>query len=168
MLRKKLPIGVLLAAAMLAAPAFGADAEKAGLDPATKREALKAIADGVQWLKSRQKEDGSWSLKQYPAITALAARAILQDPSRPAGQMDAVADKGLGYVASCARPDGGIFCEVPPEKGGSQANYNTAILPARAPRGARDPVRAARPGRARLPHPYSASRQGRLLRRLGL
>ncbi len=80
-----------------------------------------------QWLKSRQKEDGSWSLKQYPAITALAARAILQDPSRPAGRMDPAAEKGLAYVASCARPDGGIYCEVPANKGGTQANYNTAV-----------------------------------------
>ena len=79
-----------------------------------------------QWLKSCQKEDGTWSLKQYPAITALAARAILQDPSQPAGRMDPAAEKGLAYVASCARPDGGIFCEVPANKGGTQANYNTA------------------------------------------
>jgi len=57
MLRKNLPVGLLLAAAMLAAPAFGADAEKAGLDPATKKEALKAIDDGLRWLKSRQKEE---------------------------------------------------------------------------------------------------------------
>ncbi|MGD0999806.1 MAG: prenyltransferase/squalene oxidase repeat-containing protein [Candidatus Brocadiia bacterium] len=126
MLRKNLPVGLLLAAAMLAAPAFGADAEKAGLDPATRKEALKAIEGGVQWLKSCQKEDGSWSLKQYPAITALAARAILEDPSRPVNQMDPAAEKGLAYVASCARPDGGIYCQVPVEKGGSQANYNTA------------------------------------------
>ena len=93
--RKNLPVGLLLAAAMLAAPAFGADAEKAGLDPATRKEALKAIEDGLQWLKSCQKEDGSWSLKQYPAITALATRAILQDPSRPADKMDPAAGKGL-------------------------------------------------------------------------
>ena len=76
--------------------------------------------------RSCQKEDGTWSLKQYPAITALAARAILQDPSQPAGRMDPAAEKGLAYVASCARPDGGIFCEVPANKGGTQANYNTA------------------------------------------
>ncbi len=126
MLRKELPVGLLLAAAMLAAPVFGADAEKAGLDPAARKVALKAISDGVQWLKSCQTEDGTWLPKQYPAITALAARAILQDPSRPADQTDPAADKGLEYVASCARPDGGIFCQVPPEKGGTQANYNTA------------------------------------------
>ena len=126
MLRKNLPVGWLLAAVMLAAPAFGAEAEKAGLDPDAKKAALKAIDDGVQWLKSCQKEDGTWSLKQYPAITALAARAILQDPSRPAGRPDPAADKGLDYVASCARQDGGVYCQVPPEKGGTQANYNTA------------------------------------------
>jgi len=127
MLQKNLRVGLLLAVSMLAAPAFGAEAEKFGLDPATRKQALEAITDGVQWLKSRQKEDGSWSLKQYPAITALATRAILQDPSRPADKMDPIAVKGLAYVASCARPDGGIYCEVPIERGGSQANYNTAI-----------------------------------------
>ncbi len=125
--RKNLPAGLLLAAAMLAAPAFGADAAKADLDPAARKEALKAIEDGVEWLKSRQNEDGSWSLKQYPAITAMAARAILQDPSRPAGRMDPAVEKGLAYVASCARPDGGIYCPVDPKKGGSQANDNTAL-----------------------------------------
>jgi squalene-hopene/tetraprenyl-beta-curcumene cyclase len=127
MLRKNLPIGALLAAAMLSAPAFGAQTEKPGLDPATRKEALKAIEDGVQWLKSCQREDGSWSLKQYPAITALATRAILQNPSRPADQTDPAAEKGLAYVASCAQQDGGIYCQVPPEKGGSLTNYNTAI-----------------------------------------
>jgi squalene-hopene/tetraprenyl-beta-curcumene cyclase len=126
MLRKNLSLGCLLTAAMLAAPAFGSETEKAGLDPATKKEALQAIRDGVQWLKSRQKEDGSWMPKQYPAITAMATRAILQDPSRPKDKMDENASKGLAYVASCARPDGGIYCDIPREKGGSQANYNTA------------------------------------------
>jgi squalene-hopene/tetraprenyl-beta-curcumene cyclase len=111
---------------MLATPAFAGDAGKPGLDPAAKKEALRAIEDGIQFLKSRQNEDGSWPSKTYPAITGLAARAILQDPSRPAEQMDPSARKGLEYVALCARPDGGIYCDIPMEKGGSQANYNTA------------------------------------------
>lgn len=127
MLRENLAFALLLAVAMLAAPAFGADAEKGGLDPAARQKALKAIEEGVQWLKSRQKADGSWSLKQYPAITALATRAILEDPSRPADRMDPAAVKGLAYVASCARPDGGIYCLIPVEKGGSLTNYNTSI-----------------------------------------
>ena len=37
MLRKKLTAGLLLAGAMLAAPAFDADGEKTGLDPAARK-----------------------------------------------------------------------------------------------------------------------------------
>ena len=128
MLRKNLPVGWLLAAVMLAAPAFGAEAEKAGLDPDAKKAALKAIDDGVQWLKSCQKEDGTWSLKQYPAITALAARAILQDPSRPAGPMDASAARGLAYVASCARPEGGIYLWAPVPEGHTSGSFADLVL----------------------------------------
>ena len=153
---------------MLAAPAFGADAEKAGLDPAARKEALKAIEDGLQWLKSRQKEDGSWSLKQYPAITALAARAILQDPSRPADKMDPSAQQGARVCRLVRAPGRRHLLRGPQGKGRQPGELQHRRLAARARRGARDPVRAAHPRRARLPYPHSAPRQGRLLRRLGL
>ena len=45
MRRRKLTMGLLLAAAMLGTPAFGGEQEKAGLDPATRKVALKAISD---------------------------------------------------------------------------------------------------------------------------
>jgi len=116
-----------LVIALLVSAARGAAEEASGVDLSTRKDALRAVDLGLQWLRTRQSADGSWSLKQYPAITALATRALLQDPARDkSGAMDPIASHGLDYIFSCAREDGGIYCEVPKERGGSLQNYNTA------------------------------------------
>lgn len=78
-----------------------------------------AIDKGIEWLKEHQNADGSWSIQDYPALTALALWAYM---GRPDGvdQKPAYIRKGYDWLESCARPDGGIF-----RKG--LANYNTSI-----------------------------------------
>lgn len=95
-----------------------------GLDLSTKKDALRAVDQGIQWLKARQRADGSWAVSPQPAVSAFATRAILRDPAREEGKPDASAAKGLEFIASCAQKDGGIYCDsrLPCALG----NYNTA------------------------------------------
>ncbi len=110
--------------ALSAQPAWGGEEPVPGLDLSTKKDALRAIDQGIQWLKARQKADGSWPASPQPAVTAFVTRAILRDPARERGKLDANAGKALEFIASCAQADGGICrdAHVP----GAPCNYNTA------------------------------------------
>lgn len=84
--------------------------------PATA-EALSA--KGVQFLRSRQDANGLWSAdRKEPGITALAVTALLK--SGQAGPADPAVVKGLAYLESFVKPEGGL-----PEA--SHANYATAV-----------------------------------------
>jgi len=80
-----------------------------GLDLSTKKDALRAVDQGIQWLKARQNADGSRPPSPQPDVTAFVTRAILRDPARERGKLDASAGKGLEFIASCAQRDGGIY-----------------------------------------------------------
>ena len=107
--------------ALSAQPARGGEEPAPGLDLSTKKDALRAIDQGIQWLKARQKTDGSWPPLSQPTVTAFATRAILLDPAREQGKLDASAAKGLEFIASCAQKDGGLY-RMPQ----ASCNYNTA------------------------------------------
>jgi squalene-hopene/tetraprenyl-beta-curcumene cyclase len=91
-----------------------------GLDLSTKKDALRAIDQGIEWLKARQNSDGSWPGAPQPAVSALAMRAILRTPARERGRVDESAGKGLEFIASCAQKDGGIY------RDSAMGNCNTA------------------------------------------
>ena len=95
-----------------------------GLDLSTKKDALRAVDQGIQWLKARQNADGSWPPSPQPAVTAFATRAILRDPARERGKLDASAGRGLELIASCAQNNGGIYrnSRIP----GALSEYDTA------------------------------------------
>jgi squalene-hopene/tetraprenyl-beta-curcumene cyclase len=78
-----------------------------------------AIAKGLDWLRRHQNDDGSWSLNDYPALTALPLWAYMGNPQGP-GEKPAYIQKGYDFIVASARPDGGIY-----RKG--LANYNTSI-----------------------------------------
>jgi squalene-hopene/tetraprenyl-beta-curcumene cyclase len=82
-----------------------------------------AIKKGQDWLRQHQNPDGSWSLNDYPALTALPLWAYMGNPegvpSAPADRPEYIR-KGYDFILSAARPDGGIY-----RKG--LANYNTSI-----------------------------------------
>ncbi|MGE5611172.1 MAG: prenyltransferase/squalene oxidase repeat-containing protein [Bacillota bacterium] len=86
-------------------------------NPAAKGQAV--VDKAIAFLRSTQKPDGSWQTERTPpAITAIALKAIVQNPKYDA-KTDFVKkgyDKLLGYQWA----DGGIYKDM-------LANYNTAI-----------------------------------------
>jgi squalene-hopene/tetraprenyl-beta-curcumene cyclase len=89
-------------------------------DLSVRNEAGIAIAKGLDWLKNHQNPDGSWSLADYPALTALPLWAYMDNPQGVPEQKPDYIQKGYDFITSCARGDGGIY-----RKG--LANYNTSI-----------------------------------------
>jgi len=83
-----------------------------------------AINSGLDWLAARQNADGSWSNRNFPALTALAVKAFTRS-KHP--RKDAVVAKGVRYLLSCVQKDGGIYRPRSDGKGGGLSNYNTAI-----------------------------------------
>lgn len=117
-------LALITGAAMPRASAGEAPAQetipRSEADLSVRNEAQIAISKGLAWLRQQQNPDGSWSLNDYPALTALALWAYMGDPSGvPQAKPDYI-KKGYDFILSSARPDGGIY-----RKG--LANYNTSI-----------------------------------------
>ena len=89
-------------------------------DLSVRNEVQIAISKGLQWLKDHQNADGSWSLNDYPALTALPLWAYMGDPQGKPGERPDYILKGYDFVLGSVKPDGGIY-----RKG--LANYNTSI-----------------------------------------
>lgn len=96
----------------------------ATLDTSLANEVNTAISRGLKWLAAKQKPDGSWSDGNFPALTALPVWALSR--AAAAGDKDAL-DKGIKYILTCVRDNGGIYKDVAGRKGGGLSNYNTAI-----------------------------------------
>ena len=79
-----------------------------------------AIDKGLEWLRKNQNPDGSWSLNEYPALTALPLWAYMGNPAGTPKEKPDYIEKGYDFILSSVRPDGGIY-----RKG--LANYNTSI-----------------------------------------
>jgi squalene-hopene/tetraprenyl-beta-curcumene cyclase len=88
-------------------------------DASFRHEVQRAIEKGNDFLKSQQNTNGWWSTPDHPSVTALALSAMMGEPNERF-KTSAEAKKGYAFVASCARPDGGIYVT-------NLANYNTAI-----------------------------------------
>ena len=89
-----------------------------------QREADAAIARGLDFLASTQNKDGSWSSRDYPALTALAMWAFV-DSKHP--ERDEILRKAGDFILSCARENGSIYKDVPDREGSGLNNYNTSI-----------------------------------------
>lgn len=86
-----------------------------------KNEVQLAIDRGLSFLKSQQKEDGSWSNADHPALTALPVVAFQRAPggANVKNPPDFL-QKSYDYLRAQAKPDGGIY------KTGL-SNYNTSV-----------------------------------------
>lgn len=85
-----------------------------------KREVQHAVSKGVKFLASKQEKDGRWGEENYPALTGLVVQSILGDPSREGVALPESVQKGLDYIRSKVRLDGGIY-------GKGLGSYNTSI-----------------------------------------
>ncbi len=89
-----------------------------------ENEVHAAIQRGLDWLAALQRDNGSWSNPNFPALTGLATHAFIES-DHP--QKDEIVRKGVAYMLSCAQDDGGIYRHVDGRRGGGLSNYNTAI-----------------------------------------
>ncbi len=90
-------------------------------DLSVRNEVQLAIDKGLDWLRKNQNPDGSWSLNEQPALTALPLSAFMAGPGRDFEKSPpAFLQKGYQFLLSSVQPDGGIY-----RKG--LANYNTSI-----------------------------------------
>lgn len=105
---------------LLAAPLLRAE-----ISESVRREGEDAVRRGMQWLQEQQKPAGYWSSPEWPALTGFAVWAMsLSDQHRDSEAVD----KGVVYLKSVAKNNGGIYVEPKMEfKGGGKSNYNTAI-----------------------------------------
>lgn len=119
-------IGLLLVAGA-AAPIAGSPARAQGLPSLPEGvtpEMVRAIDQGLEYLRRTQSADGSWSASdrsgQYPvAMTSLALFALLAEGSTPSqGRYAQSIEKGVRYLLKCQRPNGFITTG-----GESRGNY---------------------------------------------
>lgn len=103
--------------------AFARDADESRpVDSANlsiRNEVRRSIGRGVKWLVTKQEEDGRWGDADYPALTAMAVRAIISEPAteqRYKGQTE----KGFAFILTKVQSDGGIY-------GRGLSSYNTSI-----------------------------------------
>lgn len=86
-----------------------------------RNEVQIAIDKGLAWLQKNQSADGSWSLPDYPALTALPLTAFMLEPSgKWRKEKPPFIQNGYASLMNAAQPDGGIYLK-------GLANYNTSI-----------------------------------------
>jgi squalene-hopene/tetraprenyl-beta-curcumene cyclase len=106
---------------LLAALVVGLFWQTVSLRAADDAEAVrvKLMEDGVNFLKSSQADDGSWTTTKTIGITGIVVNALL-DAGVP--KDDPVIQKGLKHLEGYIQKDGGIY--VP---GSTHKNYETCI-----------------------------------------
>lgn len=83
-------------------------------------EFLDARQRGVNFLKTSQTSDGSWTTAQSPAISGLVTFSLLQS-GVPAN--DPVIEMALTHLETFVQPDGGIYAPT-----SQHSNYETSIV----------------------------------------
>jgi len=117
-----LTAGLILAIA--AGPVLAAEKVKASTggqeDLSLLTQTKHSLTIAYDYLLSTQKPDGSW--EGHPAVTALVVYSFLLEPKyNPRGEEVPLAiDRGLRYIVSNVKPDGGIYDKELP-------NYVTSI-----------------------------------------
>lgn len=109
--------GVSVSALLTTTPSRAADAKP--LDSKTAEQLKVARTKGTGFLRTTQKEDGSWTTADSPGISGLVVTALLRS-GVPAD--DPVAALGLKYLQSFVQKDGGIY-----HPKSNHRNYETSI-----------------------------------------
>lgn len=87
------------------------------------RSAQVAIQKGLDWLASKQKENGAWSMDQFPALTALPLQAY----AGAEHTNSTTVQKAVKFVLSNVQTNGGIYKESRVPGMGGLSTFNTAI-----------------------------------------
>lgn len=87
-----------------------------------QKEVAAAHDKGLAWLIHQQEPNGSW--RSHPAITALAATAILRAGRPLTTNEQAAADRAIQFILSNVRTNGAIYGADDKDK---YPNYSTAI-----------------------------------------
>ena len=74
-----------------------------------KREVQHAVSKGISFLMKSQQDDGRWGEEDYPAVTGLVVQSILGDPGREGIAISKNVSKGLEFIRTKVRLDGGIY-----------------------------------------------------------
>jgi squalene-hopene/tetraprenyl-beta-curcumene cyclase len=106
-----------LPAALAALSLLAAGPLAAAESPAAARQ--KMVARAVDYLRTSQAEDGSFSGSTTPAITALVAAGLLRNGYSPD---DPLVAKSLKYLEGFVQKDGGVY-----KPGSTHRNYETAV-----------------------------------------
>jgi squalene-hopene/tetraprenyl-beta-curcumene cyclase len=106
---------VLVAALFTGQVATAADT----MDPHLRAEAQHSIDEGLKFLKSKQAADGS--VAHSVGLTALALRAMLENPRGVAEADQPLIARTAQFIASVQKPDGAI-AEIQHDQ-----SYNTAV-----------------------------------------
>ena len=119
---KSASISALLAVVAATVTAAPDSALKDQNNLSLRNEVQLGIDRGLAFLKSQQKEDGSWSNADHPALTALPAVAFQREPSGANfANPPEFLKKAYAYLRATAKPDGGFY------KSGL-SNYNTSVV----------------------------------------
>jgi squalene-hopene/tetraprenyl-beta-curcumene cyclase len=90
----------------------------AGRDPSLLLESRAAVLRALRYLEGAQRDDGSW--QSDPAITGLVVTAMMGSGLEEFGPQSGPVGRGLNYIRSFARPDGGIYDRF-------YASYGTSV-----------------------------------------
>jgi len=92
---------------------------------AVEGSGAEAMNRGLEWLKGRQRENGSWGDQNYPAMTAL----VMWSFNRSAHpEKNKICSKAADFLVGFVQSDGGIYKPSEGRRGsGGLSTYNTAI-----------------------------------------
>lgn len=96
----------------------GVNAAGAIRDEKLEAQVRKAADRGVKWLRTMQKDDGSW--EHHPGLTALALSAVANASWSTDEKSRAAIDRSSRYLESMIKPDGAIYDRDLPV-------YNTSV-----------------------------------------
>ena len=109
----------ILGCCLLASPLLAAETQAAETLGPDKAALQKARQQGVDYLRTVQSEDGSWTSPKAVGISALVTVSLLEAGVSPS---DPTVAKGIRHILSHQKGDGGIY-----ETNSTHRNYETCI-----------------------------------------